>query len=191
MNRLRLKLVKRESGVTTVETALILPWLFIIIFGITELTLYLYSRNVVHYAAYMAARSYIVLGERSLESIDHTYGSTLYRSKSVAEVTAERIIFESLPWENKRITSHDDVNPVSRSYFDTRGAGGAVSVELSKSGGFGRAKVTYCMPIHFNLYKYFLHSDLQHQCSNVTSSDGSGTYSGIPIIHEEELTENL
>ena len=170
-----------------VETAMILPWLFLIIFGITELTLYLYARNVVHYAAFMAARSFMVHGHKNLGAIDYPYN----KEKEIIKATAEKIIFESLPWEHKRIQSKDPKNPVDRYYTDQDGEFGAVRVKASSANGMAEMQVIYCLPVLFSLEKYFIPEDLVSVCSNITASDGVKQYNGIPIIHKVELLENL
>lgn len=191
MKKLFASLAKRESGVTMVETAMLLPWLFIFLFGITELTLYLYSSNVVHYAAFMAARSYVVHGDKTVSDIKYPYGSASFKSKTVSEATAEKIIFESLPWEHKRINSPNDSSLIGRSYFDAPDDIGAVKLTMESIDGKAQAKLIYCLPIHFNLYKFFIPSNYTGPCSNVTSSDRSGIYTGIPITHKVEVLKNL
>jgi len=170
---------------------MILPWLFIIILGISEITFYLLSRNVVHYAAFMAARSALVNQEKTLSEINFPFGDDSFKSKKIAEATAEKIIFESLPWENKRIKVQNSENPLSRSYFDNTDENGAVRLKLATNDGKIEAEVLYCFPIHFNLQTLFLSAKYKTFCSSVTSSDGTSTYSGIPIIEKVALQKNL
>jgi hypothetical protein len=182
---------KREHGVSTVELSMLLPILFVIILGVTELSLYLFTSNVVHYAAFMAARSYIVNKDKSLEDIGYPNGGGAWKSHRLYEAAAKRIIFESLPWEHRRIISHETDNPIKRSYNDPTGESGAVRVNMKSEDGIATAEILYCMPVGFGLHEYFIPETYTGPCSNVTGPSGSGTYTGIPIRHKVELQENL
>jgi hypothetical protein len=176
--------IKRESGVTMVETAMLLPWMFVIILGIIQLTLYLYTRNVVDYAAFMAARSAVVWENSTLEAFHYGFNE----SQSVAIATARKIIFESLPWEHKRIALSG--SSAKRSYDDLDSNAGAVLMPKNKSeGGVRKIELVYCMPIIFNIEKYFMVERSFGRCLNTRGADGK-TYRGLEIKSKVELLEN-
>jgi hypothetical protein len=175
---------ERESGVTMVETAMLLPWMFVIILGIIQLTLYLYTRNVVDYAAFMAARSAVVWGNSTLETFHYGFGN---ESQSVAIATARKIIFESLPWEHKRIDLSG--SNAKRSYYDLDSNAGAVQLKNKSEGGVRKIELVYCMPIIFNIEKYFMEERTFGRCLNTRGADGK-TYRGLEIKSKVELLEN-
>lgn len=186
--------IKRESGQTMLETAMLLPWLFLIIFGIIEFTLYLYTRNVVNYAAYMAARSAVAYGERKLESIEYPVtggGNETSSEQRIVEAMAEKIIFESLPWERRRIRQLEDPTADDyyrkRVYYDQRGNTGGVRIEeINVTDKKASVKLLYCMPVHFKLHKYFLPDFLGQPCTKFSAANKK-TVSGIPIMEKVTL----
>src|SRR5690349_23912663 len=98
------RLIKNQSGVTALETALLMPFIFIFLLYAIQIGFILLSHQITQYAAFMSARSYLVYGEKNLGEINYKYtsnqlgsgsGTGLYTNdnQSIAEATAEKIIF--------------------------------------------------------------------------------------------------
>lgn len=201
----------RSKGVTATETALMIPVVFLFLIYAVQLGLYLVSHQVVQYAAYMAARSYLVYGRKTLGDIRYPYtasavggmssgGLKTNDRQSVAEATAEKIIFESLPWEHARI---DVVNKndwyMQRVYIDGVDEGrsasqnGAVRVDFNTNPAIFNlpgVKVTYCMPALFpfpTFEGFFSKWGDDNPCTDMRPFKGFKTKVAIPVRYSYYL----
>jgi hypothetical protein len=125
------------------------------------------AHEVTQYAAFMAARSFQVYGQKTLGTIAFPYtaeklsvgsgGKMLtHNRQTAAEAVAERIIFESLPWEYHRIQVADQrANYLARLYEDgadtIKGVNPqAVQIDFAEHPSEPRLRgvnITYCMPL--------------------------------------------
>ena len=162
------KTEKNNSGISSVEFALLVPISFGLFLSFIQLIIYLLSLISVEYAAFSAARSFRVYGDRTLGEIrtvnlrsePYTNGNQV-----IAEAAAEKILFESLLWENKKIQAGNPDSPFGRTYSDgnqhfyqgsnVQSSSGNVYVEFigcqkgaNCASGTG-VKVHYCLPIIF------------------------------------------
>jgi hypothetical protein len=136
----------------------------------------------------MAARSYLTWQNSKLSRINYPYNSDW----TIPEATARRIIFESLPWEYKRIEKVSSTQGgIKRSYYDSTGRSRSVRLDISVSSGEIKAKLTYCMPVLFGLTRLFGDSSWESVCGRVSGPAGTRTYSGIPVEEEVTLLDNL
>jgi hypothetical protein len=212
MRHLPLSSKHRQRGATALETALLIPFLFLFILYGLQIGFIFLSHQVTQYAAYMAARSYMVYGESGLSAIDYPYsaqglgvgdegGLLTSDRQSIAEAAAEKIIFESLPWEHTRIVVTDTNDwYMKRLYRDGVDASnsvnnGAVRVDFGTDPAFhsfGGLRLTYCMPVLFpGLETFFTGNfssleDNANPCDNLRSPSSSGfgdKVAAIPIQH--------
>lgn len=193
---------KKDAGQGTTELALLLPILFGLFLGAVQLIIFLQSLTMTQYASFMAARSFQVYGDRTLDSIGYQKISSppyTNEGQSIVEATAEAILFESLMWEQKRVKILDPANYLHRVYQDanntTYGSNqmetstGAVHVNFLCSGenceeGSG-VDVTYCMPIVFPGIAFFFEAAKKDYPCKITQ-DGQ-TYSGVMVSHRTQF----
>lgn len=188
-----------------VELALVFPLLFLLFLSFTQIIIFLQSLTATEYAAFVAARSFQVYGDKTLGDIQypHVTSSPFTNSQqTIAEAAAEKVIFESLVWENKRIKLQNTAEPLSRIYEDGNhatyhsnggvgNAPGAVHVEFKGcaqgsacEGGLG-VKVHYCLPIVFPFLETFFESSTkQWPCKGQALGR---SYNGIAISREALL----
>lgn len=161
-------MIRKHStkGQSALELALLLPVLFLLFFGAVQIIIYIQSSTATQYAAFVAARSFQVYGDRTLGEIQYrkvaSYPKTNTQQTAV-EAAAEMVIFESLLWENARIHRNSSIDLFNRVYEDGNdvtynatnfSSGGAVKVNLlcSNPGGCEDGQgveVTYCAPFVF------------------------------------------
>ncbi|MCB0271833.1 MAG: pilus assembly protein [Bdellovibrionales bacterium] len=155
------------SGQSTLELALLLPVLFVLFFGSIQILIYIQSSTALQYAAFVSARSFQVYGDRKLGEIGYRKTSNHPKTnpeQTIAEASAEMVIFESLMWEQTRIERRSALDIFDRVYEDgndltynassSENSGGAVRVNLhcSDPGGCENGSgvtVTYCAPFVF------------------------------------------
>lgn len=144
------------------------PLLFIAFAGIVQLIIFLQSIIVTNYAAFAAGRAFHVYGNKKLSSIDYPHlREQPYTNKdqTISEAAAEKVIFESLLWENQRISMGGDYRSNDRYYqdgnqeqYDGQGISnttGAVQVNFNGCQDDPDCKtgisleVLYCMPVIF------------------------------------------
>ena len=197
-----------QQGVTSLEVALLLPFIFILLLFCFQVAFILVGYNITQYAAFMAARSHMVYGQARLGEITYPYtasslgvgsnGGLLTDSQqSIAEAVAEKIIFETLPWEHHRITVANEADwYMERLYSDGIDEGttvnrGSVRIEFGTHpylpSGFPGVRVTYCMPSLFPAIDKFVtalgpENELK-SCRVSRSESGSGEPPGIPISY--------
>ncbi|MEZ4704644.1 MAG: TadE/TadG family type IV pilus assembly protein [Bdellovibrionota bacterium] len=155
-------------GTSSIELALLLPILLLCFTAVVQIIIYIQSSTATQYAAFMAARSFQVYGNRTLKEIQYrktqSYPYT-HPDQTIVEASAEKRIFESLSWEQRRIRQADQKDFLLRAYFDgddvsynhpsALGVGGAVRVNfLGCAQGAGcpagaGVETTYCVPIVF------------------------------------------
>lgn len=202
---------RKERGAVLTELALLVPILLILFLGLVQVVIYIQSRTVVQYAAFAAARAFQVYGNRTLGSIDYPHirgGGFTDEGQTIAEAVAEKVIFESLLWEHKRVTYTSVAQEgagtllvLDRVYKDgaqaTYGNGmpladGAVSVDFTgceseEACGEGKVGLTvrYCLPIVFPGIDFLFTTakrDLPCQGGNEGKS-----YRGLMIDYSVEL----
>jgi len=157
----------KSKGVASVELALAFPLIFLLFLALVQIIIYIQSSTATQYAAFAAARAFQVYGDRTLASIayPHVQGLQMTNSEqSVAEAAAEKVIFESLLWENTRIHVEGNYMSLRRVYedgthhvYDSQSVGGEGSVAVNFLGCGGReacdggtgVEVRYCVPIVF------------------------------------------
>lgn len=158
----------RPRGASTVELALLVPVLFICFSGLIQLVIYLQSLVVVNYAAFAAGRAFHVYGDRPLESISYPHVRNepwTHSQQTIAEAAAEKVIFESLLWEQRRIEVDGDHRSMRRYYEDgeqtlydgSRSDSSFGAVQINFKGCQRQAgcpqgtevEILYCMPIVF------------------------------------------
>ncbi len=194
---------KSQKGVAMLELALLLPILITVFLSFVQIIIFLHSSTVTQYAASVAARAYQVYGSRTLESIDyrHVRGAPYTnKGQAIAEAAAEKVIFESLMWEQSKISLNSGVGSANagisldRVYKDgndlgvdgggTSGTDGVVRVNLiTNRPEFEQGvQVTYCMPIVFpGLDALF--STVKERWPCHVQTLGS-RYSGVAIVRE-------
>ncbi len=190
-------------GVTSLEMALLMPFVFLFLLFALQIAFIVVSHQLTQYAAYMAARSYLVYGPATLQTIDYPYtaaklgsgggaGLLTRGSQSVAEATAEKILFESLPWEHHRITVTDENDwYMRRLYADGIDGGGASLNRGAVRVQFGTdpvlhnvpgVELTYCMPVLFTgLDRFFSLWQSPNPCEQIRSIGLEKPARGIPI----------
>jgi len=147
---------KWERGASTVEFGLLVPVLFTLFLAIVQITIYIQSSIATQYAAFLAARSYQVYGTKKLGEIGYKrVESEPYTNsdQTIIEAAAEKSIFESLLWENRKIKITKEPGIMDRVYLD----GNDLSKDgVSESATEGNVRVnalhdgvhvTYCAPI--------------------------------------------
>ncbi len=168
VNFKQMKKIKANKGASVVEFALLMPIIFLLFLAFTEIILFFQSASVTELAAFSAARSFQVYGDRDLGSIDYSHGqSSPYTNnqQSIAEASAEKVIFESLMWEHAKIKlDGPDLLSNQRSYYDGNhvqydgsslsNTDGSVGINYIGCRGQDCAqgtgvKVYYCLPIVF------------------------------------------
>lgn len=171
------------------ELALLVPLLFLVFLAAVQVVIYLQSSTATQYAAFLAARAYQVHGSKTLSDIDYPHLSQSPKTnatQTISEAAAEKIIFESLLWEHKRISVAGDHDSDDRTYADGNDISlngqqqetsqGAVRINIRE--GLG-TDVTYCMPIHFpGADALFAATKEKYPCR--TSRSGR-TYNGVAI----------
>ncbi len=190
------------QGQGTTELALLLPVLFLMFFGAVQVIIYLQSSTATQYASFVAARAFQVYGDRDLKSIGYAkIASNPYTNEdqTIAEASAESILFESLLWEQQRIKVldasnffnrvYEDGNNVSYGGYATENASGVVQVNFQcpSSGcdtGTG-VEVSYCMPIVFPGVDYLFEAAQQESPCKVTQS--GRTFSGVMVTEKTEF----
>lgn len=150
-----------EEGVATLELAMLVPLLAILFGSIVQIVVYLQASTAAQYGAFVAARAYQVYGDRTLESIGYKRVGNSHeetnKEQTIAEAAAEKVIFESLLWENKNIRVEGGPASLDRYYKDgndlirngvssSSNNEGHVQVNLREGQG---ADVTYCTPLLF------------------------------------------
>jgi len=193
-----------NHGVSTIELALLTPILMILFLGIVQLIIYIQGSTATQYAAFAAARAFQVYGDRKLKDIGYKRVRELpftNQGQTIAEAAAEKIIFESLLWEHKRITVEGNELSLDRYYQDGihhqyNGVSsvtneGAVQVNLLGCPGVNNCtlglgvEVTYCLPIVFpGLDVLFGSSKKNWPCKGRRLGQD---YSGIAVIHTAKL----
>ena len=133
-----MKRVKRhkQKGSSTLELALVLPIAFFLFLAFVQVVIYMQSLIATEYAAFTAARSFQVYGDQKLQSIHypHTRAEPFTnKSQSIAEAAAEKVLFESLLWEQKRIRVDGDEQSLARVYEDG-------NQDFYERGGFGQSR---------------------------------------------------
>jgi hypothetical protein len=198
-------------GAVLTELALLVPVILILFLGLVQIVIYVQSRTVVQYAAFAAARAFQVYGNRTLGSIGYPHvrgGGFTDEEQTIAEAAAEKVIFEGLLWEHRRVSFTSVAQEgagkllvLDRVYKDgdqaTYGNGaplsdGAVSVDFTgcaneKQCGEGATGVTvrYCLPIVFPGIDFlFTAAKKEHPCQG--AKDG-GNYRGIMIAYNVPL----
>lgn len=183
---------------STVELALLTPVLFICFSGIVQLIIFLQSMIVANYASFAAGRAFHVYGDRTLESISYPYaGNDPYTDpkQTIAEAAAEKVMFESLLWEQSRIQVSGDARSQKRIYRDgaqalydgARSSNQLGAVQINYKGCAGskecergtETEVLYCMPIVFLGADYLFSSAKKDWPCEVTAF--GNTYKGIGI----------
>lgn len=193
----RISKIRRTGGVSTVEFALLVPLLFAAFAAIVQFVIYLQSSIVTNYASFAAARAFAVYGDRNLASIAYPYLRSepfTNAQQTVAEAAAEKVVFESLLWEQRRLKVYGGQGSSERYYEDGNqaqydGAGyansaGAVQVNFIGCGGesceTGTAvEVVYCMPIVFPGAKLFFSGAAREWPCKVSAFGRS--YDGVAI----------
>ena len=160
---------KKYKGVATVELALLTPILFVLFLALVQIIIYLQASTVTQYAAFISARAFQVYGDRKLKDIEYRRVRELpftHKDQTIVEAAAEKIIFESLLWEQKRIKVDGNEDSLDRYYedgiqhqYDGTGAytnEGSVQVNLlgcssstSQCAEGQGVEVSYCLPIVF------------------------------------------
>lgn len=188
----------RSRGVATLELSLLVPILFVFCLGLVQLIIYLQSSTVTQYAGFVAARSFQVYGDATLKDIHYRRTRALpYTNpdQTIAEAAAEKVIFESLLWEQRRIAVDGDRHSLDRYYEDGNHAlyrgvknfsnPGTVHVDFKacdKGSGCPNGsgvEVYYCLPIVFpGVNKLFESSKKKWPC---TGSSLGREYKGIAI----------
>ena len=204
-------------GVGSLETALLMPFIVLFLLFTLQIAFYLLSAQATQYASYMAARSYMVYGDSSLADIQYQNTSTAMGfgnagglltddSQTIVETVAERIVFESLPWERHRIiVVSDDEWYTKRVYLDgndgqnSASNNGAVRADNvnrqvqvnSKTYQIEGVKVTYCMPTLFpGLVEFFTAiapDDEPNTCLDLRPVGSEKPPPGVPISFESYL----
>jgi hypothetical protein len=201
---------KRENGTAVTELALLFPLLFAIFLGFVQVAIYMQSCSVVQYATFMAARAFQVYGDRQLGAIGYPHLLSAPKTNSeqtIAEAVAEKIIFESLVWERKKIFMPGTTLSLDRYYDDgnqaeydgagatASGSGGNVHVNFigCKSPGdqiceTGTAlEVTYCLPIVFPgidfLFEMSKKNNPDSHGNPCKANRGNRPYTGIGITY--------
>ncbi len=194
---------KTVSGQGTTELALLLPILFLMFFGAVQVIIFLQSSTMTQYASFVAARSFQVYGDRNLKSIHYPKVSSppyTNEGQTIAEASAEAVIFESLMWEHRRIKVLNNANYLERVYEDgnnisynskpSEQSSGVVHVNFlcgSSNGcdmGSG-VEVQYCMPIVFPGVDYLFEAIKSKSPCTVTQN--GRTYSGVAISQKTEF----
>lgn len=185
------------------ELALLLPIIVTIFLSFVQIIIYLQSSTVTQYAASAAARAYQVYGARTLETIHYrrTRGAPFTNSQqTIVEAAAEKIIFESLLWERRKISLdsgvasanaaislhrvYKDGNDLSINGGSDASSDGVVRVNLitNRSPFEQGVRVTYCMPIVFpGLDTLFSLVKEKYPCHVHTLGSN---YSGVAILRE-------
>lgn len=202
----RTRTIRGSSGVSSLETALLLPFMVLFILYAMQIAFVFVSHQIAQYAAFMAARSYQVYGAKTLDAIQYRYtasrlgvgnagGLMTDGTQTIAEAAAEKIIFESLPWEHERITVVNDEDwYMERVYEDgpdenTSVNGGGVRVDFVTDPVTGKlpgVKLTYCMPVLFpGLTQFFNGWESPNPCANLRArgdrSSLTATLTSVPI----------
>jgi hypothetical protein len=206
---------RQQCGATALETAVLMPLIILFLLYAMQIGFVLLSHQVTQYAAYMAARSYLVYGEKTLNQIHYPYtaeklgvgnsgGLFTNGNQTTAEAAAEKIIFESLPWEHERIDVADEhdwyMKRLYKDGIDDSGSvnNGAVRVEFTTDPAvhsYGGVKVTYCMPVLFPGLEPFFTGNFSadststavgNPCANLRNEKNNtltGVLNSIPIQH--------
>jgi len=195
-------------GVASLETALLIPFIFLFMLFAMQLGLILLSHQVTQYAAFMAARSHQVYGNKTLGAIKYpnsaeslnfgSQGDLLTNdAQTTAEATAERILFESLPWEHDRITVTQGGDSIFKRLYrdgnDTEDSvnNGSVRVTFTNDPQFhslAGVRVTYCMPVLFAGLDKFFSGNFSSEdgeanpCSNTRGNNSLESTRGISTI---------
>lgn len=157
-----------KRGVAATEFALVFPLIVLTFLAFVELIIFIQSSIVTELAAFQAARSFQVYGDRRLSEINYPHlraAPFTNGQQTIAEATAERVIIESLMWEHvPKLEVEGDALSTQRYYkdgndlsYDTPNAAsssGSVQVNLlgcrgGNCDGASGLEVTYCAPIVF------------------------------------------
>ncbi len=201
---------KKERGVALTELALLFPIMFGLFLGFVQVVIYMQSRTATQYAAFAAARAFQVYGARTLADIHYPRVSTLTEltngNQTIAEAAAEKVIFESLLWEHRKIESSSQTLTLDRTYRDGSQVGydaapqgeGVVKVRFMGCTGAGDCnsvvgpgnilpglEVTYCLPIVFPGIDFLFTMTKQEIPCHVSTAGRS--YSGIGITYRVQL----
>jgi hypothetical protein len=175
--------IKKEGGSGSVEFAFLFPILTVLLLGIVQLMIFIQSAIATQYAAYLAARAYQVYGTRKLEEIKYKHvESEPYTNpgQSIAEAAAEKVLFESLRWEQRKIKVigdnknldrvYKDGNDLSQSGISENSTEGSVRLSAMGDG----VRVTYCVPIFApGLSKLFALAVKNYPCKNTRGGFGN------------------
>ena len=204
VNFKNMKKTKANKGASVVEFALLMPIIFLLFLAFTEVIIFFQSASVTELAAFSAARSFQVYGDRDLASINYSNNQSApytHDQQSIAEASAEKIIFESLMWEHAKIKlDAPEILSNERSYYDgihaqydgssLSSTDGSVGINFIGCRGQDCAqgtgvKVYYCLPIIFPGAKILFSGALkQYPCKG----QGIGrTYQGIAIQRQAYL----
>ncbi|MCI5073190.1 pilus assembly protein [bacterium] len=199
-----MKKTKANKGASVVEFALLMPIIFLLFLAFTEVIIFFQSASVTELAAFSAARSFQVYGDRDLASINYRHGQSApytHNQQSIAEASAEKIIFESLMWEHAKIKlDAPELLSNQRSYYDgdhvqydgssLSNTDGSVGINFIGCRGQDCAqgtgvKVYYCLPIIFPGAEILFSGALKkYPCKG----QGMGrTYQGIAIQRQAYL----
>lgn len=194
---------KKKRGMALTELALLFPIIFGLFLGFVQVVIYMQSRTATQYAAFAAARAFQVYGDRILGSIHYPRVREVpytNDSQAIAEAAAEKIIFESLLWEHRKIESPSQALSLQRYYSDGPQAaydgGGALNEGIVKvnflgctgAGGCDNGtgvEVTYCLPIVFPGIDFLFTTVKKENPCHVNSAGRS--YSGIGITYRVEF----
>ncbi|MCB0326636.1 MAG: pilus assembly protein [Bdellovibrionales bacterium] len=157
-----------QKGASSIELALLLPILLLCFLGLVQVIVFMQSSTATQYAAFMASRSFQVYGDRALKEIAYrkvqSYPYT-HTDQHIVEASAEKRIFESLSWEQRRISQLDGQDFLQRVYLDgddisynhsqANTSAGAVRINYlgctqgSTCDNAQGVETTYCAPIVF------------------------------------------
>ncbi len=195
---------QHQKGVATLELALLFPILMLTFLSIVQLVIYMQSAIATQYASFMAARSYQVYGDRTLKDIGYRRVDTLpytNEDQTIAEATAEKVLMESLLWEQRKIKVPSDLSFLNRYYEDgidhqyegntSLTSDGAIRVNFlgcTQPGGCAKGlgtEVTYCLPIVFpGIDHLFASAKKDWPCKSTRFGED---YSGLAITYKTTL----
>ena len=174
--------LKAEGGASTVEFGLLVPILFTLFLAIVQIILLVQSSIATQYAAFLSARAYQVYGTKKLGEIGykHLRAEPYTNSdQTIVEAAAEKMIFESLAWENGKIHLIGESKNMDRVYLDGNDLArngvheaptdGTVRVNALPDG----VAVTYCLPLFApGLSKIFSLAIKKYPCKNTRTGFG-------------------